>query len=132
MESLEDRLKECKEVGEAVVIITNYLKGVYDKENPESEPADVLPSVAVQTLIYDSYCKFGFITAVRIERLRLKHRLQVVHQLENGIEKMIIKSLMPDGFFKAEELEVSSGTIFNFFFSLSPLLYFFLVYLSNY
>ena len=106
MESLEDKLKDCKDDGEAVILITNYLNGVYDDDNFDSRPKNVPRSVTIQSLIYDAYVKYGFITVASIERLRLKHRLQVVHRLENGLEKMIVRSLVPDGYFKAEELEV--------------------------
>ncbi|EEB11252.1 GTPase-activating protein gyp2, putative [Pediculus humanus corporis] len=105
MESLEDKLKNCKDDGEAVILITNYLNGVYDDDNFDSRPKNVPRSVTIQSLIYDAYVKYGFITVASIERLRLKHRLQVVHRLENGLEKMIVRSLVPDGYFKAEELE---------------------------
>ncbi|KAK6638132.1 hypothetical protein RUM44_008557 [Polyplax serrata] len=105
MESLEEKLMQCKDDGEAVVLITNHLNGIYDEEDPECKTKEVPQSVTVQSLIYDSYAKYGFLTAVGIERLRLRHRLQVVHRLENGTEKMIVRSLLPDGYFKAEELE---------------------------
>lgn len=106
MEALEDKLMECRDDGEAVILITNYLNGIYDDDNAETKANDIPKSVSVQSLIYDSYAKYGFITAVGIEKLRLRHRLKVVHRLENGMEKTIVRSLLPDGYFKAEELEV--------------------------
>ncbi|KAL0272685.1 UNVERIFIED_CONTAM: hypothetical protein PYX00_005558 [Menopon gallinae] len=106
MESIEDKLKECRDDGEAMQLITAYLEGIYDEENPSAvKSPDVKPTVSIQSIIYDAYAKFGFLTSVGVEKLRLRHRLQVVQQLEHGLEKTIVRSLVPDGFFKTEELE---------------------------
>lgn len=108
MESIEDKLKECRDDGEAMQLITTYLEGIFDEENPSlAKSPDVKPTVSIQSIIYEAYAKFGFLTPVGIEKLRLRYRLQVVHQLEHGLEKTIVRSLLPDGFFKSEELEVT-------------------------
>lgn len=107
MEAVEEKLKECRDDGEAMQLISTYLEGIYDEENLSSyKKRDAPQTKSVQSLIYDAYVKYGFLTSVGIERLRLRNRLQVVHQLEHGLEKTIVRSLLPDGFFKAEELEV--------------------------
>lgn len=63
-------------------------------------------SISVQTLIHEAYSKYGFLTIGGIERLRLKHRLRVVQNLEEGIEKNIIKSISNEKLMTAEELQV--------------------------
>lgn len=115
MEAVEENLKECRDDGEAMQLITTYLEGIYDEENLSSlKKQDAPKTKSVQSLIYDAYVKYGFLTSVGIERLRLRNRLQVVHQLEHGLEKTIVRSLLPDGFFKAEELEVKLNLFFVF------------------
>lgn len=107
MESLEEKLKECRDDGEAMQLISSYLEGIFDKESSSPLKRREAPqTVSVQSLINEAYIKYGFITSVAIERLRLRHRLQVVHQLEHGLEKTIVRSLLPCGYFKVEELEV--------------------------
>lgn len=41
-----------------------------------------------------------------IENLRVMHRLKVVQSLEDGNEKNIVRSLLPDNYFSSEELMV--------------------------
>ena len=63
--------------------------------------------MSVQTLIYESYARYGSLTIGRIERLRLKHRLRVVQTLEDGIEKNVIRSVVADKYMNMEELQVT-------------------------
>lgn len=43
-------------------------------------------------------------TTGQIERLRLKHRLRVVQELETTFEKNVIRCVSADGFFTQQEL----------------------------
>lgn len=69
-------------------------------------------SISVQSLIYEAYSRYGFLSAGTIERLRLKHRLRVVQSLEDGISRNIVRSVVTDGYFSTEELQVSNKQIF--------------------
>ncbi|KAH0953971.1 hypothetical protein HN011_005478 [Eciton burchellii] len=105
----QDKLLNCRDDGEAMQLLTDYLGGVYNDEGPIfPRPVDsTLPnrSISVQTLIYEAYTKYGSLTIGWIERLRLKHRLRVVQSLEDGIEKNVIRSVIVDNYMKMEELQ---------------------------
>lgn len=105
----QDKLLECRDDGEAMQLLTDYLGGVYNDEGPVlPRPVDsaVPPrSISVQTLIYESYSRYGTLSIGRIERLRLKHRLRVVQHLEEGIEKNVIRSIVVDKFMTSDELQ---------------------------
>lgn len=66
----------------------------------------------MQSLIHEAYTNYGFLTPGIIERLRLKHRLRVVQQLEAGAERSVVRSLQTDGFFTSEELQVNNHYLF--------------------
>ncbi|XP_066586469.1 TBC1 domain family member 9 isoform X2 [Prorops nasuta] len=105
----QDKLLNCRDDGEAMKLLTDYLGGVYNDEGPVfPKPIDsVIPSrsISVQTLIYEAYSRYGSLTIGGIERLRLKHRLRVVQSLEEGIEKNIIRSVIVDKYMSTEELQ---------------------------
>lgn len=61
----------------------------------------------MQSLIYDAYSHYGFLTPGAIERLRLKYRLKVVQQLEDGVGRNVVRSVVGDGYFSQDELQVS-------------------------
>lgn len=63
-------------------------------------------SVSVQHLIYEAYVKYGSLTTGEIERMRLKHRLKVVQELEDNSERNTIRSVINDGYFTHQELQV--------------------------
>lgn len=70
-------------------------------------------SISIQTLIYESYTRYGSLTVGGIERLRLKHRLRVVQSLEEGLEKNVIRSVITEKLMTAEELQVSKKIYFG-------------------
>lgn len=61
----------------------------------------------MQTLVYDAYSHYSSLTPGVIERLRLKHRLRVVQQLEDGVGRNVVRSVIGDGFFSQDELQVT-------------------------
>jgi len=61
----------------------------------------------VQTLVYDAYSHYSSLTPGVIERLRLKHRLRVVQQLEDGVGRNVVRSVVGDGYFSQDELQVT-------------------------
>ncbi|XP_058791505.1 TBC1 domain family member 9 isoform X2 [Phymastichus coffea] len=105
----QEKLLKCHDDGEAMQLLTDYLGGVFNDEGPVlPRPVDsVLPnkSISIQTLIYESYSRYGSLTIGGIERLRLKHRLRVVQSLEEGIEKNIIRSVINEKLMTTEELQ---------------------------
>ncbi|XP_063983611.1 TBC1 domain family member 9B isoform X2 [Diachasmimorpha longicaudata] len=105
----QEKLLNCRDDGEAMQILTDYLGGVFNDEGPVlPRPVDsAIPprSISVQTLIYEAYSRYGSLTIGRIERLRLKHRLRVVQHLEEGIEKNVIRSVIVDKYMTADELQ---------------------------
>lgn len=108
LDANEDALLKCKDEGEAMQLLNDYLAGIFlvksdvidcgeDVINNLSRtpsPPLMMPSgtsfdsrsrieiphkksVAITTLIYESYRKFGSqITSEKIDRLRLKHRVK--------------------------------------------------------
>ncbi|XP_003708177.1 TBC1 domain family member 8/9 [Megachile rotundata] len=105
----QDKLLNCRDDGEAMQLLTDYLGGVYNDEGPIfPRPVDSATpnrSISVQTLIYEAYSRYGTLTIGGIERLRLKHRLRVVQSLEDGIEKNVIRSVVVDKYMTMEELQ---------------------------
>ena len=61
----------------------------------------------MQTLVYDAYSHYSSLTPGVIERLRLKHRLRVVQQLEDGVGRNVVRSVIGDGYFSQDELQVT-------------------------
>ncbi|BES97863.1 GRAM [Nesidiocoris tenuis] len=97
LEANKDVLLKCRDDGEAMQHLTEYLNGVYNNQITSDEvstPKTPEPkSIAVQDLLYDAYSKFGDISAQKIETLRVKHRLTVVQNLEDTLGKSIVRSL---------------------------------------
>ncbi|KAF7493030.1 TBC1 domain family member 9 [Sarcoptes scabiei] len=100
----EEALMQCKDDGEAMTILSGYLENIV---NPEAKVPHMIHSLAygsaskrasqkttnIKDLISESYNKFNFITANQIEKLRLKHRMKVVQNLEENSIKNTIRSL---------------------------------------
>lgn len=72
--------------------------------------------------MYKAYRKYGFLTTGQIERLRLKHRLRVVQDLEDTCERNVLRCVIGDGFFAKTELQVSFA-----FFDLIDFLHIFIL-----
>jgi TBC1 domain family member 8/9 len=70
--------------------------------------------VSVQELIENGYQKFRSVNSKTIENLRVMNRLKVVQSLEDGNEKNIVRSLVPDNYFSPDELMVIINNIFHF------------------
>lgn len=74
-----------------------------------------LQSVSVQELINNGYKKFRSVNSKNIENLRVMNRLKVVQSMEDGNEKNIVRSLVPDNYFSSDELMVIINILFYFF-----------------
>ncbi|XP_050429149.1 TBC1 domain family member 9-like [Adelges cooleyi] len=108
LEMNQNRLACCRDDGEAMQTLCNYLTGIYNEElehcSMYKDGEKVDRSVSVQELIKNGHKKFGSVTSTIIENLRIMHRLKVVQSLEDGNEKNIVRSLKPDGYFSSDEL----------------------------
>ncbi|CAG2100341.1 unnamed protein product [Medioppia subpectinata] len=102
--SNSEALMAAKDDGEAMTVLSGYLENI---SNRDAKIPHIVHSVAygsaskrasqtsteINDLIYDSYSKYGFISANYIEKLRVKHRINVVQNLEDNTMKNVIRSL---------------------------------------
>lgn len=65
-----------------------------------------LQTISINSLLYESYVKYGSLTTGCIERLRSKHRLHTVQSLEDGLGRNVIRSVSSDSYFIHDELQV--------------------------
>nr|CAD7263370.1 unnamed protein product [Timema shepardi] len=109
LESNQEKLLACREEGEGMQLLSDYLEGVYNEENPHNSRSkdgeQLKKSISVQKLLYEAYSKYGMLSAGAIERLRLKYRLRVVQQLEDGVGRNVVRSIVGDGYFSIEQLQ---------------------------
>ncbi|KAF5307076.1 hypothetical protein FQR65_LT07135 [Abscondita terminalis] len=105
----EEKLLQCNDEGEAMQLLSEYLIGIFNDEGRgavRNKDYDTQKrSISIQTLIYEAYTKYGFLTTGQIERQRLKHRLRVVQELEDNSERNVIRSVINDNFFSAQEIQ---------------------------
>jgi len=65
----------------------------------------------VQNLLYESYSRYGNLTATFIDRMRLRHRLRVVQSLEDSVGNNVVRSVSADKLFTPEELKVRVAAV---------------------
>ncbi|KAL1140691.1 hypothetical protein AAG570_000621, partial [Ranatra chinensis] len=108
LEANHEKLQDCHDDGEAMQVLTTYLCGIYNEHDGGhpiiKDGETVVKSISVQALLYNAYSKYGTITAGEIERQRVKHRLRVVQNLEDGLGRNIVRSIQSDGYFSPEQL----------------------------
>lgn len=103
-----DKLIACHDDGEAMQILSKYLEGIYNDEAvaTTTEPRTGQKTIRIQDLVYESYRLYGAsVSSESIESLRLKHRLRVVRQLEDGLERNTVRALLHDKYFDQNELQ---------------------------
>lgn len=103
-----DKLLKCTEDGQAMQVLSEYLEGIYNEEAMalSTEPRTAVKTVKIQELIYQSYRSYGAsVTSEHIEHLRLKHRLRVVRQLEESLERNTLRALQQDRLLEPNELQ---------------------------
>ncbi|XP_063222042.1 TBC1 domain family member 9 isoform X2 [Bacillus rossius redtenbacheri] len=109
LEANQEGLLACREEGEAMQLLSEYLEGVCNEECAVTSHSrgdlTVKKSISVQKLLYEAYSRYGFLSAGAIERLRLKYRLRVVQQLEDGVGRNVVRSVVGDGYFSTEDLQ---------------------------
>ncbi|KAF2879783.1 hypothetical protein ILUMI_26388 [Ignelater luminosus] len=105
----QEKLLKCQDEGEAMQLLSDYLMGIYNDEGRgavrNKDYENQKRSISIQTLVYEAYTRYGFLTTGEIERLRLKHRLRVVQELEDNSERNVIRSVISDNFFSAQEVQ---------------------------
>ncbi|XP_038215834.1 TBC1 domain family member 9 isoform X1 [Zerene cesonia] len=104
----KDKLLKCTEDGQAMQILSEYLEGIYNDEAMalSTEPRTAQKTIKIQDLVYQSYRMYGAnVSGECIEHLRLKHRLRVVRQLEDSLEKNTLRALQQDRLLEPNELQ---------------------------
>lgn len=96
-----DAILKAKDDGEAIIALNDYTASVTDCQVENSM------HIFVGTLISNSYRNFGeSFTNGDIDKLRLKHRLKVVQNLEDNQMRSTIKNVAKDCKLDVDELEV--------------------------
>ena len=83
----QEKLLQCQDDGDAILVLTSYLETLVDEENSEKEKKIV-------TLIKQSYTKFNEINEEDVNRLRLRYRLKVVQDMIEGILQSAAKNTL--------------------------------------
>ncbi|XP_021209163.1 TBC1 domain family member 9 isoform X1 [Bombyx mori] len=102
-----EKLLKCTEDGQAMQVLNEYLEGIYNEEAMalSTEPRTEAKTIKIQDLIYRTYRSYGStVTSEHIEHLRLKHRLRVVKQLEDSLERNTLRALQQDKLLEPNEL----------------------------
>ncbi|CAH0720664.1 unnamed protein product, partial [Brenthis ino] len=103
-----EKLLKCVEDGQAMQVLSDYLEGIYNDEAMalSTEPRTAEKTIKIQELVYQSYRSYGAaVSGECIEHLRLKHRLRVVRQLEDSLEKNTLRALLQDDLLDVHELQ---------------------------
>uniref|UniRef100_A0A4W6DNH6 TBC1 domain family member 8B n=1 Tax=Lates calcarifer TaxID=8187 RepID=A0A4W6DNH6_LATCA len=110
LEANAAQLSTSTDDGQALMILTSFLDQVGSEESsrpPSSPPAAEegsssnadLPTVGhtnITNLINESYEKFGDLTVRQIERLRCRHRIQVLQAHEDTTKENSLRLVTPD------------------------------------
>ncbi|XP_034242050.1 TBC1 domain family member 9 [Thrips palmi] len=111
----QEKILSCRDDGEATQLLSDYLEGIWNEEGQgalrNKNWENKQKSISIQQLLRDAYTKFGDLTATTLERLRFKHRVRVVQQLEEGEEKNVVRSVIGDGYFTNQELHDLLGFV---------------------
>lgn len=108
LELNKEKLAKCEEEGEAIQILTDFLIGVYNEEDPVITPHKhrmVHMTISIQKLLSMAVSNYTEINLQYIENLRLKQRLKVVRNLEDSLIRNVVRSILADGYFKETELQ---------------------------
>lgn len=107
-----DKLLDCQDDGEAMLVLQTYLEGIYNPEyqvppSTDKRKQERPQTQTIQTLIHEAYTKFGEeLTQQRIEELRNKHRRLTVRQFDIDNEKTIVKAHLQNPYFERQELHM--------------------------
>ncbi|XP_049449623.1 TBC1 domain family member 8 isoform X1 [Epinephelus fuscoguttatus] len=119
LEANAAQLSASTDDGQALMILTSFLEQVGSEESsspPSSPPAAEETSSSsdadvftvrhtnITDLINDSYEKFGDLTVRQIERLRCRHRVQVLQAHEDTAKENTLRLVTPDVSISPEDL----------------------------
>ncbi|XP_013413337.1 TBC1 domain family member 9 isoform X1 [Lingula anatina] len=114
LDGRSEDLLSCNDDGEAMTIMGEYLENITNRDATlidiphtklYSTGVDPPPSIDVADLVREAYLKFGHISNEDIEKLRLKHRLKVVQNIEDNTMKNVLRSVANDTLLQGEELQ---------------------------
>ncbi|CAF0721766.1 unnamed protein product [Adineta ricciae] len=92
----EERLLECQDDGDAIMVLTGYLDGITDDNESEKK---------IISLIKQSYMNYNRINEEDINRLRLKHRLKVVQTMGETILQSAAKNTLKYTLFNEDQIK---------------------------
>jgi hypothetical protein len=81
----QERLLQCQDDGDAIMVLTSYLDEITDENQKENK---------IMFLIKQSYMNYNNINEEDINRLRLKHRLRVVQTMAEAILQSAAKNTL--------------------------------------
>ena|ERR1700679_1686153 len=92
----EERLLQCQDDGDAIMVLTSYLDGINDNNVNEKK---------IMNLIKQSYINYNGISEEDINRLRLKHRLKVVQTMAESILQSAAKNTLKYTLFTEHQIK---------------------------
>jgi len=92
----EERLLQCQDDGDAIMVLTNYLDQITDDNVKEKK---------IIHLIKQSYIDYNGINEEDINRLRLKHRLKVVQTMAESILQSAAKNTLKYTLFTEHQIK---------------------------
>ncbi|XP_041663137.1 TBC1 domain family member 8 [Cheilinus undulatus] len=118
LEANAAQLSASTDDGQALMVLTSFLDQVGSEElscpppssptTPETSSSDAeIPAVRhtnITNLINNSYEKFGDLSVRQIERLRCRHRIQVLQAHEDTIKENTLRMINPDVSISPENL----------------------------
>lgn len=93
-----DRLIECRDDGDAILVLTSYMESLAETDSNKDEKKIV-------ALIKLSYENYNQINEDDINRLRLKHRLKVVQTMAESILQSAAKNTLKYTQFTEEQVK---------------------------
>ncbi|KAL7881236.1 hypothetical protein AOLI_G00080840 [Acnodon oligacanthus] len=92
--------------GQALMTLTSFLEQVRDDEEPCvcAEEAGPAGHTHITALINDAYEKFGDLTVKQLERMRCRHRIQVLQSHEDTTKENTLRLVSPDVSLSQEDL----------------------------
>jgi hypothetical protein len=92
----EERLLQCQDDGDAIMVLTSYLDQLTDDNTKEKK---------IIQLIKQSYIDYNGINEEDINRLRLKHRLKVVQTMAESILQSAAKNTLKYTLFTEQQIK---------------------------
>ena len=99
LEENHQRLLQCQDDGDAILVLTSYLDTLADEPNGNDKEKRIV------SLIRKSYENYNSINEEDINRLRLKHRLKVVQNLAESILHSAAKNTLKYTIFHEDQIK---------------------------